>query len=87
MGGGIPRGRLRLAAVPALARRGRGAGLVLKDIGITFSRLRATEVGGMGMLADRDCRADIFEIWGWGYEDSSAWGMLPLHEPENDFTP
>lgn len=54
------RARLRLADVPALTRRGRGAGPGLKDIGMTLSKLRATElVGGMGMLAERDCRVDI----------------------------
>ncbi len=55
----MPRLRFRLADVPTLDRRGRGAGLGLKDMGITFSRLRATEVGGMGILAERDCRVDI----------------------------
>ena len=35
----------------------------LKDMGITLSRLRATVLGGIGMLAERDCRVDIVETW------------------------
>ncbi len=52
--------RLRLKLVPALGTRARGAGEGLNDMGITFSRLRVTELGGIGMLAERDCRADMF---------------------------
>ena len=44
--------------VPALTRRGRGA-LGLKEMGMMLSRLRATELGGIGMLAERECRVDM----------------------------
>ena len=47
--------------VPALDTRARGAAEELNDMGITFSRLRVTELGGMGMLAERDCRADMMQ--------------------------
>ena len=56
------RPRLKLAGMPALGTRDRKGGGGLKDIGITLSRLRATEVGGIGMLAERDCRVDILPV-------------------------
>ena len=61
VGSGILRLRLKLADVPALGTRARGAGEGLNDMGITFSRLRVTELGGIGMLAERDCRADMLQ--------------------------
>ena len=58
--GGGRRAGLRLLPVPAvLTGRVRAVGLGLKDKEITFSRLRAVELGGMGILAERDCRVDI----------------------------
>ena len=63
MGGGTFRPRLKLTDVPPLGTRAiRGAGEGLKDISITLSRLRATELGGIGMLAERDCREDMAAV-------------------------
>lgn len=59
--GGATRPGLKLVAVVAELRRGRGAGVGLNDNGITFSRLRAVELAGMGMLAERDCRVDMLD--------------------------
>ena len=57
------RPRLKLADVPALGTRAtRGAGEGLKDIGITLSRLRVIELGGIGILAERDCRVDMATV-------------------------
>ena len=54
-------GRPKIADA-GMASRGRGTGFGLKDIGITLSKVRAAELWGMGILAERDCRVNMSTV-------------------------
>ena len=51
-----------LVDVPTLGTRARTGAVGLNVMGIACSRLRATELGGIGMLAERDCRVDMLKV-------------------------